>query len=153
MAQVLEITQTPTITASSAYTTGNALGGLLTFADATRWGSAFLRTVVVLDRSNQKSAVDLLLFNQTLASTQTDKTAIAIGAADSLNCIGSISLVTGDYVSISSSIAVATKNGLIYPLVAGGSQNNLYGQLVVRGTPTYTASSAIQIKLVFERAM
>jgi hypothetical protein len=61
-----------------------------------------------------------------------------------------VSIVTGDYVSEAAAAnAVATKQLTNLPLIAAGD-NNLYAQLVVRGTPTYASTSDITVKIVVE---
>lgn len=149
MAQYIDIIQTPTITASSAYVSGNALGGLLTFADILRYGSANLRAIILTDKANQKAAIDLLLFNQSFTATA-NKSAIAISTSDALNLIGRISIGTSAYTTIGTG-AEATVSGLIHPVIGSSGANTLYGQLVVRGTPTYASTSDIQVRLVLER--
>lgn len=139
---------TPTIQAAS-YVTGNAIGGLLTFSNAANGGFAKLLSAVVLDKANQKIACDLLLFSQTFTATS-DKSAIAISAADLANMIGVISFSTGDWVSAAASTnAIATKYNLNLAAI-GAIDNNLYGQLVARGSATYVSTSDITVKVFSE---
>jgi hypothetical protein len=149
MARQTVASQTPTITASSAYASGNALGGKLTFANLLTGGATRIISAQIVDKIGQKIACDLVLFNQDFTATA-DKSALAISAADALNAVGVVSFVAGDYASVGTP-AVATKSNI--NLVAHGStnlDNNLYGQLVTRGTPTYTSTSDITVKLEVE---
>jgi hypothetical protein len=135
---------TPTITAG-AYTTGKALGGLLTFTGVAAGGTGLLKSIAVMDKANQKIAVDLLLFNQSFTAT-TDGSTIAISSADLLNMVGVITLVAGDYVSAAASTnAIATKYNI--DLACDSLDNNLYGQLVIRGSATYASTSDIKVKV------
>lgn len=147
MGKIITVVQTPTITAG-AYTSGKALGGLLTFTDLVPGGFSKLLNLAITDKGNQKSAVDLMLFNQTFTPTA-DAATLAISSADLLNCLGVISIAQADYVSLAASTnAIATKlqaMGLI-----GASNNNIYGQLVSRGTPTYVSTSDIQVRMTVE---
>lgn len=152
MASIVDIVQTPTITSGVAYASGQALGGLLTFASATRFQEAYLRQVIINDTSNQKSHISLILFNQTFTATA-DKSALAISSADSLNCIGSIDIPAASYVNIASGIASVTVNMQSFAMFAQGGQNSIFGQLLCLGTPTYASTTAIQVRCVFDRYM
>lgn len=146
--QLITVSQTPTITAG-AYTTGKALGGLLTFSDLVTGGYSKLISAVLLDKGNQKAAIDLLLFNQTFTPTA-DAATIAISAADFANMIGIISFAAADYATVGSSAnAIATEKNLNLPLL-GSVNNNVYGQLVVRGSVTYASTSDVTVKLCSE---
>jgi hypothetical protein len=146
----IELSATPTITASSAYTSGNALGGLLTFSGIGMTDQMTLAKVMIFDKANQKAATDLLLFNQTFTATA-DKSAIAISNTDLLNMVGHVNLVAGDYATVGTgAIATHTFNSGL-PILLGADPNmKLYGQLVTRGTPTYASTSDIIVKLNFE---
>lgn len=137
-------TATPVITASSAYSTGNAIGGMLTFSGIVTRGYSSIYSVTIIDKSGQNPQCDLLLFSQPFTATA-DKSAIAISAADSANCIANIKIVTGDWSSIGTP-GVATKTQLFIAAV-GDLDNNIYGQLVSRGTPTFTTTSNIIVKM------
>ena len=75
---------TPTMTASSAYTAGNVVGGLLTFTNAVDAAlSGILQRVTVDCKSVQTAGFKLYVFAANPgSSTFTDKTAPAIAAAD-----------------------------------------------------------------------
>ena len=151
-ADVVEITQTPTITAG-AYTAGDALGGLLTFANAVRAAGrgAVITKVVIIDTANQEAPVDLVLFNQTFTPTA-DNAAFNPSDADLANCIGYIDVAATDYSSFNQDNAVAAKSsglGMPFPIVLVGT--SLFGQMVVRDAPTYAATDDLIIKLTIER--
>lgn len=135
----------PTITSGSAYAAGQAIGSTITMPKMQDFGFGTILNLALIDKSNQKSAIDVLIFNQPLASPQTDKTTLSITAADAANLIGHIALVAGDYADLSAS-ASATKYNL-WMAAAGGVDNNVYVQLVSRGTPTYTSTTALTVKL------
>jgi hypothetical protein len=135
---------TPTITSGSAYATGNAIGGLLTFPGIANRGFSAVYSVTIIDKSGQNPACDLILFSQTFTPTA-DKSAIAISAADSLNCLGNVKIATGDWSSMGTP-GVALKTQLFFAAV-GDVDNNIYGQLICRGTPTFTSTSDITIKI------
>lgn len=149
MGLLVQIQVTPTVTASSAYTSGNALGGLLTLTKMGNFGASMLRGIVVTDKANQKSAMDILFFGQTFTAT-TDKNAVAISAGDLVNSMGHVNVATGDWITVGAATAVATKSSLWIPMTVLGGDNTLYAQLVTRGTPTYAATSDISVRFTFE---
>lgn len=141
---------TPTITSGSAYASGNAIGSTITIPKVMDFGFGTLLNVAIIDKSDQKAAIDVLIFNQPLATPQTDKAAISISAADAGNLIGHLSFLASDYSDLVAS-AVATKYNL-WMALAGGIDNNIYVQLVSRGTPTYTSTTALVVKLTSQVA-
>lgn len=144
------IVVSPTITSGSAYAAGNALGGLLTFPNAAFRGTAsgIVRAIAISDKAKQASAMDLILFIATFTAT-TDKTAFAPSAADLLNALGVIPVVAGDYSQFSAN-ALACVRSANLPFDLGGSNTDLFGQLVCRGTPTYTSISDLQVGILLE---
>ena len=141
--------QTP-ITSGSAYSSGQAIGSTITIARVADFGFGTVLNLALIDLSDQKAPIDVLIFNQPLAVPQTDKTTIAIGTVDAPNLIGHISLTTGSWSDLGST-AVATIYNM-WMAVAGGVDNNLYCQLVSRGTPTYTRTDALRLKLTSQVA-
>lgn len=144
---VTSVSQTPTITAG-LYAADDALGGKLTFANAVRWtaGSGRIKKVIVVDLGSQDAVTDLVLFNQDFTATA-DNAAMDPSDGDVANCVGHISLVAADYATFANN-SVATKE-VDFPFVLTGT--SLYGQLVTRGTPTYTSTSDIKVILVIEQ--
>lgn len=148
-AKLFSVVVSPTITAAG-YTTGKALGGRMTIASAVRFtsGPAKLVSIIVADKAGQKSALDVLLFNQAFTATA-DTATIAISVADSLNSIGSVNVPAASYIGIGTP-AVATVSNIQLAVEASGG-TSLYAQLICRGSPTYTSTSDIQVTFVFER--
>jgi hypothetical protein len=147
MGKLVTLTVTPVIS-TSAYTSGDALGGKFTLSGAANGGKSTLKSIVLRDKSNQKIACDLLLFKADFTETA-DNAAIAVSAADLLNLVGHVSLVAGDFISVSGSArAVATKTAINLPV--SSADNNIYAQFVTRGTPTYAAVSDLQAEMTFE---
>jgi len=145
------VSLTPTslaVTASSAYSSGQFLGGLLTFTSATRLsaGSGLLQTAILADASKQNALVDLILFNANPSSTTvTDKTTADIAAADLPKVIG-VAHIT-DCISLSTRGLCLAQTQAIPVTLASGT--TLYGVMVVRGTPTYPSTSAVGLTLTF----
>jgi hypothetical protein len=153
--RTVTVKQTPTVTAGG-YTSGDAVGGLLTFANAVRAdgsagssadaNSGEIRTVVIHDKAvgNTSTTYELWLFNATFTA-DADNDAFTISDADSLLCVGVIP-VTDVRASASNLVLTKTSVGLSFNIPSGTS---LFGQLVCKGTaPTYGAVSDVQIDVV-----
>lgn len=142
------ISVTPTITAG-AYSANDAVGGLLTFADAFGVNAgndprgAILDSVVITDLGKQDVQLDLVLFSKTFTATA-DNAALDVADADLPNCLGVIKLT--DYADFNDS-SVVTKAGIGLVIKNTGSDGSLYGQLVTRGTPTYASTSDLTVKV------
>lgn len=142
------IVVTPTVTASSAYASGNTLGGLLTLTGAMRTsgGTALLQKVVISNKSNQMAPTDILIFNANPSGTTvTDKTAVAVAVADFNKVIGVVHVTDCTNIGTPS---VCQASGLALSLIANGSAD-LYAVAVTRGTPTFTATTDVSISFVF----
>lgn len=139
------ISQTPTVTAAGAYTAKDAVGGLLTFANAAdvNYGSGTIKAVVLIDNDSESAAMQLHLFDRTFTAS-TDNAIFSPSDADLLNYIGSILVTT--YTALEDNATATVQTDLHFNLVSGGT--SLFGQLATTGTPTYTATSDITVKLV-----
>ena len=134
----------PTVTAASAYASGNCVGGLLTFANAARVSSGLINKVVITSKSAQTAQMDLILFDANpTGTTVTDKAAVAVAVADFAKVIGSVNVLNWTNTGTTSN---GTAPGVTLPF-AIPSGTSLYGILVVRGTPTFTATSDITVTL------
>lgn len=136
----------PTVTASSAYASGNVVGGLLVLPNMVRLtgGTAILQKVVVDFKTTQTAQLDLVLFaNNPTGTTFTDKAAFSLAAADFNRVIGTVHIT--DCTSLGTP-SVCQASGLALPIQGQGS-TTVYGVLVTRGTPTYGSTSDIQLIL------
>ena len=139
------ITSSPTVTASSAYTLNNQVGGLLTFASATGpLLSGILQSIRVTSKSVQTTGLKLYFFTTNPTnSTWTDKTAPAINAAD-------IPFLAGEYTLGGADSGLGTHT--IWNLDGIGkafasATSTLYGILVTTGTPTFASTSDISVTI------
>lgn len=138
----LAVTQT---TNASAYEAGDAVGGKITITNAMRisGGTGILQSIDLIDKANQKAAMELLIFNSDpTAATITDDTAF-VYSTDISKQIARIPIAASDYVTLNS-IATVSLGGLSRIVKASGSAN-LFAALVTTGTPTYTSTSDIII--------
>lgn len=128
----LNISQTPTVSTSPAYTAGDALGGLLTFANAARVSglSGILQAITVMCKTPALvPAIDLYLFNQTFTATS-DNAAFAPSDGDMANCIGYIPIAAWAAETASSLNSLAARFGIGFPYTLTGT--SLFGQMVTR---------------------
>lgn len=136
---------TPVVSTSPAYTSGDAVGSVLSFTSATRVsaGSGVVQSVTVIDKGGQAANLDLLLFDSTVSVAPTDNTACTIADADLAKCVGAIP-ITGHHALADNSMSRSLNVGLGFKLTSG---TTLYGILVSRGTPTYASTSDITVRL------
>jgi len=143
----INITQTPTITAG-AYSAKDAVGGLLTFANAVRvsGGSAVLNTVIIKDNDDEKAGLELWLFNAD-PTVVADNAAMDFTDANMLKCVGIVPISTSDYYSLADNGAACVRGiGLQFQCAV----TSLFGQLKCTGTPTYTATSDLSVIIAVE---
>lgn len=147
-----------TVTASSAYTSGNAIGGLMTIAGASRVSGSLgaagtggiIQQVVANSKSLQTTQVDVFLFNSNpTGSTCTDKTAFVLATADFDKVIGVASVPgtaannSGWFGGGTGSVGQANNLAMAFDLASGTS---VFACAVTRGTPTFTATTDISFK-------
>jgi hypothetical protein len=130
---------------TTAYTAGDCVGSLLTFAGLGRvaGGTGLVQMASVMSKTAQTADLDLVLFHTNpSASTFTDNAALAVNAADWDKVIDVVHIT--DWTSLGTpSFAKATALAVAYKVAAG--QTEIYGQLVARGA--FTLSSASDLKV------
>jgi hypothetical protein len=134
-----------TVVTAAAYSAGNAVGAKRTIANAVRTpGTGILESVTILDRANQKAGMTLFIFDaDPTNATITDKSAFVF-STDDLKVIAQVSFAASDYVTTNSK-AIAQKTGLAIALKAA-SGTTLYAALVTTGTPTFAATTDVQLE-------
>ena len=139
-------TVTPSVTASSAYITGQVVGGVLTFANmlpASLLGR--VQAVYIAVKSQQIYGLTLFLFNANpSSSTFTDKALPAISIADVPKQIGP-PIPLQPYGGLSGSNTVYGASGLGITVLGAGA--SLYGVLLTQGTPTFASSVDLTVTL------
>lgn len=138
-----EVCVTPTVTASLAYTSGNVVGGLITFANLLRTvQTGVLQSIRLTVLGTQTAEFDVTFFSSNpQATTWTDRTAPAIAAGDkpfaqpvikltnNFSGLGTHTVYGAD--NISRSIKMASTSG--------------YAVITVVGTPTFASTSDVQL--------
>lgn len=134
-----------TVTAASAYSTGNVVGSLSTVANVSRInaGTATIQNVIINSKSNQTAQFDVIFFNANPTnSTFTDKTALAVAVADFDKVIG-VAHVT-DWTNLgTTSLGQSLNPGIIFN--AGVGSTSIYAVVATRGAPTFTATSDLTL--------
>ena len=144
----LNISQTPTVTNGAAYAVQDAVGGLLTFANAARisGSSGILQAVTIMCKTPALlPPLELVLFNQTFTA-MADNGTWSPSDADMANCIGSIPLTAWSDTTLNS---IATRFGLWFPFVLTGT--SLFGQLVTRAAVTLTSTTDLIVGITVSR--
>ena len=141
------IAQTPVISVG-AYTAKDAVGGLLTFANAAvvPGGKGVINTVTIIDHDDEKAALELWLFSED-PTVAVDKDPMDFTDALLLKCVGVVPIATTDYFSLADNgVACLRGVGLQYQCTAMA----LYGQLKCVATPTYTAATDLTVIIAVE---
>lgn len=139
---------------ATPYSSGDVLGAVNTIAGAVNdsKGVAKLDTIIVLDKANQKSDIDLVFFDSAPDnSIGADNAAYALNDADLSKVVGRVSVAAANYVSSSTTNAEATIKDVELSMQSIAGSEALYVAVISRGTPTYGSASDLIIKLCFEQ--
>lgn len=137
MGTLTSISVTPTLDTGGAYTSGDCLHTtVLTFPNAVSQtgGTGTIKKLVVIDSDVQSAAGELWLFSATVTPAAANA-AHSISDAHALLCVGVIPFGTY-YASALNSVSVSAALNVSFTVAA----TSLFGILVTRATPTYTAS-------------
>lgn len=145
---LLRVQVTPTIS-TSIYAAKDAIGGLMTFANAasSSGGSGVIRSVTIEDNDQERADIDVVFFRATVAGTVTDNAPFDPTDGDLANFVGFVPFGSGFYSDFNDNCAAFVATDLPYSL----SGTDLFGVLVARSTPTYTATTDIVVTVHVER--
>ncbi len=137
-----------TVTTASAYSSGNVVGGKITFGAMVRAAGqgGVITAAIVRDKAGQPVPYDLILFDADPTNTTvTDKSAVAVNTADLAKVIGVVQF-SGVVLGAASTMGVfTTAPALGFKLTSGTS---IFGILVTRGTPIYAGTSDVSVDLI-----
>jgi hypothetical protein len=143
--QTTRVAVTPTVTAS-AYTAGNGIGGVMTFANALP-GVGFNGILQSIAAKFKGAAVtgsiEVAVFSSAPSGTYTDKTAPTWNTADAAKLIGIYTLSTPN--SKLGTMTCYNLDGIGAAFVAAGT--SLYAVAIVDGTPTPASTSDFTLEL------
>ena len=128
---------------------------ILNFADvvAENGQSGVITKMLIIDDAAQATATELWLFKQTV-TIPAGNAAWSITDAHADLCVGVIRTATDGVWFASALNAVAVVNGgLTLPMAftCDAADVDLYGALVTRATPTYTAVTDLRVVLTIDR--
>lgn len=138
---------TPTIS-TSIYAAKDNVGGVMEFtnAAATSGGTIEVLNVQVVDNDQEMAPFDLVFFDRNPASgTFTDNAAMDPTDAELATVVGVLSI--GSYADLNDNAVADIPYGRT--MVLNGT--SLYGALVARTTPTYTATSDLTVVLTIQQ--
>ncbi len=141
-------TATPTVD-TSAYASGDLIGGKLTFNNALgdQSGTGAVNSIKIVDQAAQASDLDLVIFSSNPTNTTfTDQVALDIADADLSKVVAVITLGSSTRFSFADN-SVHYIGSLYIPVQGATSNTVLYGALVSRGTPTFAASTDVSVTL------
>lgn len=129
---------------TAAYASGDVIAATQTVASVFKvnGGRAVLDSLAVIDQDDQKVALDVFFFSQSV-TFGTENSAPSITDADGLYCLGYVSVVAGDYKDLGGVSVASGSNlrnlGLV--LENGDDSKSLYVAVMNgSGTPTYSAT-------------
>lgn len=149
---VVEVT--PTVTASSAYTAQDQVGGIMTITDACPQDSqtAKLVSVTVVDQAKQGVELVVFFFDELPTVASTDHNALNV-ADDELSgkCIGFVTIPAASYQAVNAGTVgtvLESSCGLVCNSKESGG--NIYAVAKTTGTPTFAATDDLTFKFAFK---
>jgi len=129
--------------ANTAYGSGDWLGIPFLIWNNTTNGTVSLRSIVISDSSDQLGNTDLVLFSNFSGSTGVDNAAVAVPGSEYQYILAYVSLTTALDLG---TVKILVKDAQDIAIPKGGT---LYGRLVAKSTPTFTAINCVHIRLRF----
>lgn len=131
---------------AGAYAAGDAIGTPFELGPLLPGNNALgkLLSVVLTDLDKQSAAMDLLLFKSQPATVPTDNSALDLADSDLPLVVGVVSIAAEDYCAAADN-GVAVVKDLQLPFRC--TERSLWGQLVSRGTPTYTTAAPLRVTI------
>lgn len=134
----------PTVTASSAYTAGNSVGGLTTLT-LPQTASGLIQSVSVIVVSGDVNPLSIYIFDANpTSSTFTDKATFSIATADISKLVNKTAVTLTPAVGTGVTFSTATLDGYAKPFALVGK---LYVALTTSGTPTYASITDVRVAL------
>ena len=129
---------------TNAYADGDQVSTLQTISDILPDHQAGeIQLITVLDKANQKVALDLFFFDSSSVTLAADNAAFTVSDSDMENCVGVVNVAAADYDAVSTTNGFATIS-INFPIQPrNGNGGDIYMAIVSRGTPTYAASSLV----------
>lgn len=153
------VSVTPTIS-TSAYTSGDQIGGIMTLTDVIRQDSNMqegyceLAGISILDADKQDAVLDIWFFKVSPTVTSTDNAPFSMSDANqAAQCIGAIQLTTTNGffsdAAINSTGEWSNINKILRVAYTATTPTSVYAIAIVRATPTYTTTTSLQLQYHF----
>lgn len=146
---ILHTTLTPVISNGVAYAANDVVGGLLSFNIDSKLRNGMVVHASIGDAINLKAGLDLYLFSS-LPTSFADNAAFAPTMSDFSKMFGPISFPSSIYKTFGTRALATVHDPAI--ITYKTDTNVLYGYLISNGTPTYTATNALQVSLLLWEA-
>lgn len=142
---------TPTVSASSAYADGDAVGAemLIDFgiADDSIHAAFVIQSISIVDKAKQDAEIDILFFDESVTPSADNATADFTDAALAGNFLGVVTVAASDYADLNDNSVATIKNvGLQLKMETDGGDAKIYAYAVTRSTPTYASTSDLVFK-------
>lgn len=144
------IKDTTAVSTSPAYTAGDAVGAKRTLTSALRIsnGTCILDSITILDRANQKAGLEILIFDANPTNATITDNAAFVYSTDDLKVVARITVSASDYVTLNSK-AVVCLRALGVAITGADGSTSLYAAVVTTGTPTFAATTDVQVSFGF----
>lgn len=146
------VTATPTID-TAIYAAGDRVGSLMTLANVADESSGIvvLKSLIIVDQTALTAATDVLFFDSSPTIASADNAALNITDAEmTARFIGRVVVATGDFTALAAN-SVAVKAGIELMMRPALGTRDIYCLLQARGTPTYTSTTSLTLKFLFEQ--
>lgn len=142
-----QVEATPTIS-TSAYASGDLIGTKMTLTGATSASvpNGTIVSVELIDKDAEAANVEVVFFDANPSNTTfTDNAAFAPTDADAANiiCVREVQ----KHFAFSTNGVSEAQNMAPCPFYLGGTNTTIYAAIVSRGTPTYTSTSDLTLRV------
>lgn len=149
-----KIVQVPVVSNAVAYTTGDAVGQKIQLVNFFSNVGQYTRLVnaIIFDNDNQNTAAYQIFFWNEDYTAVADNAPWVLVDAEAPRMQGICNVPTGTVVNMTGNCAYQASwvNSWLPLVMPSGTTRDLWMQLRVTGTPTYTSTSAITVQLAFE---
>lgn len=143
------VSVTPVVEATPDYSTGDVMGGKMTFSEAARnsLGTGYITSVVIKSLSDITVPIDVVFFKADPAdSTFTENSAIALDSADVADVLGVVQVF--QWFDLGTPVIGVAECRIPYKLPAGSS---IYAVMVPRGTINLGSVSDLIVDIGFDQ--
>ncbi len=136
----------PTVTANSAYASGQSVGGVQVVSDAFINSSGIVQNVTILDKNSQSIGMNVMIFNQQPSSSYPDKSAVTLSAADMLKVVGIFTISSGSRGwTTAGGVTISTTCPLGIPvaMTTTGTRTTMWVLPIATSAGTFTTTSGL----------